>query len=99
MLGDFEIEATDGTGASDDCRPAETGVAEMVVARNRQDAKFVVEDAVQNIDYARGDAVISGAFFLDDIVGFIFDEIGNVGTNVFVEEFGDRLAAKLGDGP
>ena len=34
MFGNFEVESTDGAGATDDCGPAEAGVAEVIIARN-----------------------------------------------------------------
>ena len=95
-FGEFEVETTDDAGTTDDGGPAKGSVGEMIVGRDGKDAKFVIEDAVQDVDNTSGDTVIGGAFFLDDIVGFVTYEVGNVGANAVVEEFGDWLATEIG---
>lgn len=83
MLGDLEVEAADDTFAPDDGRPAEGSVGEVVVRGNWEDAHFVIEDTIQDADDAGGDAVVGGALLLNDVVGFVFDEIGDAGAEVF----------------
>ena len=83
MLGDLEVEAADDAFAPDNGRPAERCVGEMVVGRDGEDAHFVVEDTIQDADDAGGDAVVGGAFFLDDVVGFVLDEIGDASAEIF----------------
>lgn len=83
MLGDLEVEAADDAFAPDDGRPTEGSVGEVVVRGDGEDAHFVIEDTIQDADDAGGDAVVGGAFFLDDIVGFVLDEIGDAGAKVF----------------
>lgn len=46
-----------------------------------------------------GDAVASVAFFIDNVVGFVFDEIGDVVLDVGGEEVGDFLTTDVGEGP
>ena len=84
MLGKFEVEATNDAGATDDGWETKGSVGEMVITRNWQDAVFIIKDAVEDMDYARSDAVISGTFLLDNVVGFVLDEVGNVGADVFI---------------
>ena len=84
MFGEFEVETANDAGTTDDGGPAEGSVGEMVITRNWQDAVFIIKDAVEDMDYARSDAVISGTFLLDNVVGFVLDEVGNVGADVFI---------------
>lgn len=80
MFGELEVEAALDTSATNDGRPAEGSIGEMIVARNRQDAEFVIENTVQNIDYASSDTVIGSAFLLDDVISFVGHKVRNTNT-------------------
>ena len=99
LLGEVEIETTDSAGATDDGGPAVVGVGVVVVGGDGEDAHFVTEDAVDDTGDASGDAVVGGAFFADDVVGFVGDKIGDAGASVLGEEAGNLLAAGVGERP
>ena len=53
------------------------------------------DDAGTTDNGGPAEAVVGGAFFGDDVVGFVFDEIGDVSADGFIEKLGDGLAAEI----
>lgn len=39
---------------------------------------FVIKNTIKNLDDTSCDAIIGGTFFVDNVIGFVFDEIRDV---------------------
>ena len=82
MFGEFEVEATNDAFATNDGWEAKRSIRKMIVGRNGEDAHFVIQDAVDDLNDASSDAVVSSAFFVDDVIGFVDNKIRNIISNL-----------------
>ena len=99
LFAEFEVERADNAVAAEDGWEAIITILEIVVGGNWEDTAFVTEDAVDNLGETGADAVVGCAFFVDDVVNFVFGELFDLVEDRLGEESGDRLTASVGERP